>query len=497
MHSFAVYKNLVEIGRGGMATVYRATAPNGNLVALKILALHLAADSTARLRFEQESNLGLAHPNIVRIIDCGVENDVPYIIMDYVVGESLDRTLTREGKLGPQALAPILRGAAEALDYAHSQGIIHRDVKPSNILIRANGQALLADFGVAKSASVTAYTATAARVGSVFYMSPEQADGALEVTPASDIYSLGVTAYYALCGRHPFEGDNEIAIARMHVDSKPKPLSECNPAIPKALSDAVMQALEKDPQRRPHTAGEFARNVEQAVTGPTVAQIKQRRMRWLVTAGLTLFVVSALTAVMVLAGASQTPFLAGGKTAVVTFTSTAAQTASPAGPADTAVPAGAPAQTASATVTPTGTSTSTPTDTATSTATASATPTPEPTATAARRATPTRTPRPAPTSRPRPTATRRATRTPTVAPSDTVTPEPSTPTVPVATTEAPPTDTPPTDTPPTDTPPTAEPPTNTPPAVTLPAATDAPPPPTAKPTDLAHPTVEALPTATP
>src|SRR5689334_14128385 len=117
MQSFGPYINLVEIGNGGMATVYRATAPNGNLVALKVLALHLAADSTARLRFEQESNLGLVHPNIVRVVDHGVEYGAPFIVMDYVVGESLDRRLTRVGALAPQQLAPILRDAALALDY--------------------------------------------------------------------------------------------------------------------------------------------------------------------------------------------------------------------------------------------------------------------------------------------------------------------------------------------------------------------------------------------
>ncbi|GEM_PF-2099531 len=261
------YKDLVEIGRGGMATVYRATSPNGNLVALKVLAVHLATDPTARMRFELESSLRLDHPNIVHVIDWGVDDATPFIVMDYIIGESLDRRLTRMGKMSPEQLLPILQNTASALDFAHSKKVIHRDVKPSNILIRTNEMALLGDFGVAKSAGTTAYTATAARVGSVFYMSPEQANGAPQLTAASDIYSLGVTAYYALAGRHPFEADNEIAIARMHMDVKPKHVSEVNPAVPRGVGDVVMRALEKEPGKRPKSAGDFARAFEAAIKG--------------------------------------------------------------------------------------------------------------------------------------------------------------------------------------------------------------------------------------
>lgn len=269
--TFGPYSRLFEIGRGGMATVYRATAPDGNLVALKLLGIHLAADKTAISRFKTESQLGLDHPNIVRVNNAGVIDETPFIEMEYVPGESLDRLILRQGPLTPAQLSPILDDSARALDYAHSKGVVHRDVKPSNILIRADGRAMLADFGVAKAANITAYTATAARVGSVFYMSPEQAAGAYNITKSTDVYSLGVTAYYALSGRHPFEGDNDVAIARQHVDQLPPHLSIVNPRVPRAVGDAVMRALEKNPERRPASAGAFAAAFAAALSAPEVS----------------------------------------------------------------------------------------------------------------------------------------------------------------------------------------------------------------------------------
>lgn len=269
MRNFGPYTNLIEIGRGGMASVYRATAPDGNLVALKLLPVHLAADRTARTRFEQESNLGLSHPNIVRAQKYGVEGDTPYIEMEYVAGESLDRLIARAGPLSPAEFAPLLIDAGRALDYAHERGVIHRDVKPSNIIVRPDGHTLLADFGVAKAMGMTAYTATTARVGSVFFMSPEQASGVFEVTKSSDIYSLGVTAYYALTGRVPFDAGSDIAVARQHVDQEPRHVSDVRPSIPRAVGDVVMWALEKPIHRRPPSAGAFARGFITAVTAPS------------------------------------------------------------------------------------------------------------------------------------------------------------------------------------------------------------------------------------
>ncbi|MCS6849303.1 MAG: serine/threonine-protein kinase [Anaerolineae bacterium] len=269
MRSFGPYTNLVEIGRGGMAAVYRATAPDGRLVALKLLPPHLAADATMRARFEQESNLGLNHPNIVRVNRSGVVDGTPYIEMEYVSGESLDRLVMRNGPLSPEMTARILLDAGRALDYAHARGVIHRDVKPSNVIIQTNGSALLADFGVAKAMGITAYTATMARVGSVFFMSPEQAAGAFEITPASDIYSLGATAYYALTGRAPFEAGSDVAIARQHIEQPPRHVSDLRPTVPRAVGDVVMWALQKLPSQRPVSAGAFARSFAAALSVPS------------------------------------------------------------------------------------------------------------------------------------------------------------------------------------------------------------------------------------
>lgn len=268
MSSFDAYTNRMELGRGGMSTVYRATAPDGRTVALKVLAIHLAADRNALIRFQNELRLleELDHPNIVHLLGADLRCNPPYLVMEYVDGMSLERWVTQKGELPPHELGPLLSDIGRALDYAHDEGIIHRDVKPSNILIRrSSGRALLTDFGVAKSADVTAFTATHARVGSVYYMSPEQIEGRLELTRASDVYSLGVTVYLALTGRHPFEGTNEIAIARRHLETEARHISELNPEVPRRVGDVVMRALEKQAYRRHETAGDFARRFRAAV----------------------------------------------------------------------------------------------------------------------------------------------------------------------------------------------------------------------------------------
>lgn len=260
---------MVEVGRGGMATTYRATSPSGNIVAIKIMAQRHAKNSISRRRFENEIALGVSlnHPNIVRVIDYGMQDDTPFIVMDYIAGDSLERRL-RSQTLSPQEFLPILTDVAKALDHAHfvhKPRVIHRDVKPANILLRADGRAMLADFGIAKLDGGTVFTATDARIGSVYYMSPEQAAGQLELTPASDIYSLGITAFHVLTGRQPFTGDNEIAIARMQMDDPPPHLCEINPNVPKAVCSAVLSTLEKSPSKRPASAGEFVELFQNAI----------------------------------------------------------------------------------------------------------------------------------------------------------------------------------------------------------------------------------------
>ncbi|MBU6360689.1 MAG: protein kinase [Chloroflexi bacterium] len=269
MRNFRGYTNLVEVGRGGMATTYRATSSAGNIVAVKIIAQRHAQNSVSRRRFENEIALGVSlnHPNIVRVIDYGMQDDTPFIVMDYIAGDSLERRL-RAQPLSPQEFLPILLDVAKALDYAHfihQPRVIHRDVKPANILLRSDGRAMLADFGIAKLDGMTAFTATDVRIGSVYYMSPEQAAGQLELTPASDIYSLGITAFHVLTGRQPFTGDHEIAIARMQMDDPPPHLCEINPAIPQAICSVVLSAIAKSPSKRPASAGKFADLFQRAI----------------------------------------------------------------------------------------------------------------------------------------------------------------------------------------------------------------------------------------
>ncbi len=288
-----------------MSTVYRAVSPDGVTVALKVLAIHLAADPNAPRRFENEIKLlsTLVHPNIVRLLGAELRGQPPFIVMEFIEGESLDQRVTRLGPLLPKQFVPILLDLGYALDYAHGKNIIHRDVKPSNILIRkSNGRALLTDFGVAKSPEVTAFTATNTRVGSVYYMSPEQVEGRLEITRASDVYSLGVTAYLALTGKHPFEGTNEIAIAKKHVDSMPVHVSDVNPNIPRGVGDVVMMALEKLAYRRYQSAGELARRFREAV-GSAAASPKTVRAQ---TAGMPAAEAAAVASAAAAAAAAAT-----------------------------------------------------------------------------------------------------------------------------------------------------------------------------------------------
>lgn len=268
LESFGSFRELVEIGRGGMSVVYRARDAQGQIVALKLLAPHVVSQPSAWMRFQQEATLSLLHPNIVRVLAAGVEQGVPYLVMEYVRGESLERRVRRCGALSPAEAVRLVEDVARALDFVHRRGIIHRDVKPSNILIREDGRAQLTDFGVAKLIGATHYTATNVRVGSVHYMAPEQVLGSYAITKAADIYALGATAFYALAARPPFEGENEIAIARQHVEQPPPSVSEFNPAVTQAASAVIQWAMDKSPAKRPPMAGTFARALKAAFESP-------------------------------------------------------------------------------------------------------------------------------------------------------------------------------------------------------------------------------------
>ncbi|HEU4563509.1 MAG TPA: serine/threonine-protein kinase [Gemmatimonadaceae bacterium] len=248
-----------EIGRGGMAVVYRARDPRlGRAVAIKVLPPELAYDVAIRTRFTREAQTSaqLSHAHIVPIYDVGDREGIAYLVMALVTGGNLAALLAREPRQPLGEVRRLLREVADALAYAHRRGVIHRDIKPDNILLDAeSGRAVVTDFGIARAMEAgTRLTATGIAVGTPTYMSPEQAVGDREVDARSDIYSLGVLGYQMLTGRVPFSGGNSMALLLKHVTERPQPIIELRPDAPRALREAVERALMKAPEDRWPTA---------------------------------------------------------------------------------------------------------------------------------------------------------------------------------------------------------------------------------------------------
>jgi eukaryotic-like serine/threonine-protein kinase len=245
------YRLLAPLGEGGMARVYRARDLRLNReVAVKILHDDLTRDPGFLSRFEREAQIvaGLAHPNIVPVYDVGGEDGAPYIIMEYIRGRTLKETLEAGGPLSAERAVAIMLPILDALGYAHRQGLIHRDVKPHNILLTTDGTPRLADFGIAHLVDGST-TRTAAILGSAQYLSPEQSRGD-EATERSDIYACGIVLYEMLAGRPPFEGSNALAVANQHLNVPPPPLDAPPGAVTRELERAVDRALAKDPGDR-------------------------------------------------------------------------------------------------------------------------------------------------------------------------------------------------------------------------------------------------------
>ena len=253
------YSILDTIGEGGMAIVYRAKDMLLNrVVAIKVLRGQYASDSEFRERFRREaqSAAALSHPNIVNVYDVGEDSGSNYIVMEWVDGQTLNDIIMRDGRLTVDVVADYSVQILDALDHAHRSGVIHRDIKPHNILITRDGRVKVTDFGIARAASASALTEAGQVIGTVNYTSPEQARGA-SATAESDIYSLGVVMYEMLTGRLPFVGDTPVAVALKHVQEDALPLSVYNKAVPVEFERVVMKALAKDPQDRWHTARAF------------------------------------------------------------------------------------------------------------------------------------------------------------------------------------------------------------------------------------------------
>jgi predicted Ser/Thr protein kinase len=251
----ARYEVLHLHGQGGMGMVFCARARAlGKLVAIKVLVPSAALTAVARDRFRREARLAasLSHPSIVPVFEFDDTQEFPYIIMDFVRGESLGRRLRHEGRLLPDATRRILRELADALDHAHRRGIIHRDLKPENVLIAADsGRPLLADFGIAKALNDASHlTLSGVAIGTPEYMSPEQAAGERDVDHRSDLYSLGAIGYTMLAGRPPHQGDGVASVIGRILTEEPVPLRELVPGAPQDLVAAISRCLEKSPARR-------------------------------------------------------------------------------------------------------------------------------------------------------------------------------------------------------------------------------------------------------
>ncbi|WP_328422153.1 protein kinase [Micromonospora sp. NBC_00389] len=246
-----------RIASGGMGDVWRGTDQVlGRTVAVKSLlpALLDDPDFAERFRGEARTMATINHPGVVDVYDFGNDQQIAFLVMEYVEGDALSSTLSRVGRLTPARTMALVAQAADALHAAHEKGIVHRDVKPGNLLVRPNGTLVLTDFGIARSDLVGQLTAAGSVLGTASYISPEQATGGV-ATPASDVYALGVVAYQCLAGRRPFEGDNALDIAMRHVRETPRPL----PAdIPPQVRSVVERALAKDPAARWPSAAALA-----------------------------------------------------------------------------------------------------------------------------------------------------------------------------------------------------------------------------------------------
>ena len=254
------YELVAKIGDGGMAVVFKALDRKLNrTVAVKVLRESYASDPQFLARFtrEAQSAASLTHPNIVSVYDVGQDGDVHYIVMEYIEGQNLKEVITEYAPLPTQLAIEYAIQMCNALGYAHSKGLIHRDVKPQNMLIDRGGQIKVADFGIAKGLGDVTLTQSGFTLGTVHYFSPEQAQGK-PALPQSDLYSIGVVLYEMLTGRIPFESDNPLALALKHIEEAPTSPRKYNPAIPPALEQLILKALAKQPAQRYPNAAAFA-----------------------------------------------------------------------------------------------------------------------------------------------------------------------------------------------------------------------------------------------
>jgi beta-lactam-binding protein with PASTA domain/predicted Ser/Thr protein kinase len=263
------YAVTARIAHGGMATVYVATDTRlDRQVALKVMHAELARDDDFVRRFvgEAKSVARLSHPNVVGVYDQGADGPLLYLAMEYVPGRTLKDLLRERGRFSPAEALEIMSGVLDGLAAAHASGITHRDVKPENVLLTADGRVKVADFGLARAHAAAGHTQRGLLIGTVAYLPPEQVTG--DVTgPRGDVYSAGVMAFELLTGRQPFTGDSPLSIAYQHVNRDVPAPSALVPGIPAAVDQLVLAATSRDPAQRPADAGEFARAVRRVRDG--------------------------------------------------------------------------------------------------------------------------------------------------------------------------------------------------------------------------------------
>jgi serine/threonine-protein kinase len=266
------YEILEVIGTGGMAVVYKARCHRLNrLVAVKILKSDLAQDADFRRRFHDESQAVamLSHPNIVSVYDVSRSSNLEYIVMELIDGITLKQYMQRKGALNWREAHHFITQIMKALSHAHSRGIIHRDIKPHNIMILRDGSVKVADFGIARLISSTQSTLTQEALGSVHYISPEQARGS-HIDTRSDIYSAGVVLYEMLTGRLPYEGDSPVSVAIQHINSVPLSPREINPDIQEALEAITLKAMASKVENRYASANAMLADLEEFRKNPNI-----------------------------------------------------------------------------------------------------------------------------------------------------------------------------------------------------------------------------------
>ena len=266
------YEIIEKVGNGGMATVYKATdLVLKRYVAVKILRDEFTTDEEFIKRFETEAQSAarLVHPNIVSIFDVGVDNGIYYIVMELIKGKTLKEIIVEErGPLPWKWSVNVAIQIASALEMAHKNNIIHRDIKPHNIIITEDGIAKVTDFGIAKAVSNSTITAFGTTIGSVHYFSPEHARGGY-TDAKSDLYSLGVAMYEMVTGKVPFDADTPVSVALKHMQEEPVPPIEMNPHLPEAVNKIILKALKKDPMYRYQTATELLEDLRMALKNPS------------------------------------------------------------------------------------------------------------------------------------------------------------------------------------------------------------------------------------